>query len=600
MPGVVKYGLSVTTIGESAMLRRIDPVLKQFSACGRFLILISAFTVYATACYCVLTFYGIYNNIAEKILFEALIALWLFSPLAAIRKNPLAVVWCAVSGVFVLVLMTCTLCVALIYHIDAAETCWEVLSTSSRAEIAEFCSDLPIWVKVCLFPCFAVLPAVWLFLLFFVVRGKKDVVPLRWHAIPVNLPFLLCFTPFTVILIVYLFSAEPYRILKKSIALRYGYELIDFREAQGRLGALNELPPPYAEVGFDRNAGDLLGIVVIGESASREHLGCYGYARNTTPFFSKIKDELLLFDNIVSSSGITPDALKYFLTDAELKSKRFHPDASLIPILRHLGADVWYISTQGRWTNYNMPIVLLFRNCNRMFFLRAASVDTRREVRYDDVLYPDFYRIMDLPRTGRPRFIFLHLLGSHRKFEQRVPPGEAAFPEDFSDALTAAQPSRSAAAELNAYDSSIVYTDKFLENILARLKKETGTPAFLLYFSDHGEILNATGENARSYGCRRRELYEVPFVLWTNDKYRELYPRIVENGAANRHKLAQTDRLFPSLCSLMRLTWKDFPTSGDLFAPGFEPMRKIFSATGASTVFKDADGKVVELPKIRE
>ena len=343
-----------------------------------------------------------------------------------------------------------------------------------------------------------------------------------------------------------------------------------------------------------------MGIVVIGESANRDHLGCYGYPRNTTPFFSEIKDELLFFDNIISSSGITPDALKYFFTDAELKDKRFHPDASLIPILKHLGAEVWYISTQGRWTNYNMPIVLMFRNSDEMFFLRAAEVDTRREEKYDDVLYPDFHRIMDMPRTGHPRIIFLHIMGSHRKYDLRVPPDEVAFPADFSDDLTASQPSKDAIAELNAYDSSIVYTDKFLKNILTRLKKETDVPAFLLYFSDHGEVLNATGENARSYGCKRRELYEVPFVLWTNDQYRELYPQIVQNGTANRHKLAQTDRLFPSLFSLMRVTWKDFPTTGDLFAPEFEPMKKIFSATGASTVFKDKDGNIVQLPEIHE
>ena len=225
------------------MKRYIDAVLKQFSSCGRFLIMILSFVVYATICYSIMTSFDIYNNISEKILFETLIVIWLLSPLLLNRKNVFAVIWCAIAGVVTLVLMTCTICIAFIYKIDAPETCWEVLSTSSWAEIKEFLSDLPLTVNISALGGILVIVAIWLIQLFFVIRSKKGIEPLRLGFLPINVPFLLCFTPFTVILIVYLLSSEPHRILKKSMAFRYGYELVEFRMAQGRLSELNELPP---------------------------------------------------------------------------------------------------------------------------------------------------------------------------------------------------------------------------------------------------------------------------------------------------------------------------------------------------------------------
>mgnify|MGYP003631004296 FL=1 len=42
-------------------------------------------------------------------------------------------------------------------------------------------------------------------------------------------------------------------------------------------------------------------VFIIGESATRNHMGIYGYKRNTTPNLSKISNEIVVLDNVISS-----------------------------------------------------------------------------------------------------------------------------------------------------------------------------------------------------------------------------------------------------------------------------------------------------------
>ena len=595
------------TSAEYTIKSLLDFIFKQFFAHRRYVLLPLFFCLFSAVVYAILTYCcDVHQNVPERVLWDFLVCIWLTSPLLLSRRIPIRI-WCILAGFIPLFLMELSLIVGLFYRIDATETCWDVIAGSSPEEIREYFSGLPWWLIAiaCVAPVLTLIA--WGLIVEIACRGKWSTPGYTRSAapslhIPVNLPFLLCFLPFTVIILCNCISSEPTRLLKKTLSLRYAYEFTKYQETWNllaRLENVNKQPPPFKSIQFDDQASDLLGVIVIGESASREHLNCYGYPRDTTPYFTSLKNELLLFDNIIASAGVTTEAIKYFLTDAEVEHGGFSPSVSLIPLLRHFGAEVWYISNQGRWTINNTPLVMMFRAANEMVFLKGAEVATRYENAYDDVLLPEFLRVMSLPRTNHPRFIFLHIMGSHEYFEQRFPKEEEFFPPSFRDELNLPEYMEEAQAELNAYDSSIRYTDKILKTVLERLKQENDSNSFLLYFSDHGEVLNATGDNRRSFSCKRYELYEIPFILWASERYQQNYPEIMQNGLENRHKLAQTDRLFPSLCHLMRLTWDAFPDSGDLFSPQFQPMTKIWSALGKSTTFTDKDGQNVVFPTVR-
>lgn len=567
-------------------------LIRPFYGTRRFFIMILCFLFLITINYCILGYIGVFSNIVEKIFFELLILVWLLSPLL-LSNHILIRLWCTLVLAVATLLNMVTLTTGIIYQVEASETCWELISNSSWSEIKEFAADFPLRTQ--LFSCFGLLTGIAIssVLLLVMTRKKYEISPVKVRSFSLNIPFLLCFVPFTCIVIFYLFSS-PEKLLKKSIATRYGYEYLVFKARLGNLARLNDLKPPYEMLKFNQNSSDLLGVIVIGESAARDHFGCYGYSRNTTPYFSQIKDELMLFDNILSSSPVTPDALKYLFTNAKLSDKSFQPTSSLTQLLHHLNAETYLFSNQGAWSQYNMPMVLMFNRANEIKFFSGSAVNDHF-FQYDEVILDDFLRIEKQPMGKSPRFIFLHLYGSHRKFDQRTPPEDILFPATFRDRLT--RNNSRAAKELNAYDSSIAYTDKILKTVIEQLKKRNDQPVFLLYFSDHGEVMNASGKDKRSYHCTRREAFEIPFVVWTNEEYRKRFPDMIRNGTGNLHKLAQTDRLFPSLCALLQISWKDFPNTQNLFSTRYIPMDKVYSQKGKSAVFTDRNGNKVVFPK---
>ncbi len=569
-----------------------NEVKPQFVNSGNFFVILLAFLIFMIINYSCLAYYGVFSHIPEKIFFELLVIAWILSPLL-LTNNIFVRLYCVTASAITIFFNIVTLITGIIYRMEAAQTFWEVVASSSLKEVKEFMIDLPLPTVVFSAAGLMVSCIACIVLMYWATGRKYRIRSIKFRFISLNIPFCLCFIPFSIVLAAYCsFKPNPEKILKKTIALRYAYEFNFFNQSLKQLKKLNVCAPPLESLKFKNNTSDMLGVIVIGESASRGHLGCYGYARNTTPYFSKIKDELLLFDNVVASSPVTPDALKYFFTDAQLNDKRFFPRYSFQQIVRTLNAETFYISNQGRWGKYSMPAFILFNN------LTETRINPGND--YDDFILTDFFRIINQAKTDKPRLIFLHLMGSHRAFAKRVPENEVLFNAGFRDDMTGKNASAESIAELNAYDSSIAYTDKILGKVIERLKKESDRPVFFLYFSDHGEVLNAVGSHKRSYECQRHEAFEIPFVLWFNSKYAATYPHTVKNGFNNRRKLAQTDRLLPSLCSLMQISWDQFPRHRDMFSEKFVPMKTVYSRNGKSSDFIDKNDRPFLFSEIKQ
>ena len=566
-------------------------IKKQFSDVRQFFWLLLTFYAFFVFQKCILATCEVKYNV----LYECLLTAWVLSPLL-LWHNLWLRIWCTSVMTVSIMLHIVTLITGLIYHVNAAPTIWEVIASSSWLEIREF---LASFSKITVFASAAGICIVFagcILLMLMVTRKKYVTSTIRIRRIALHLPFLLCFIPYTITVVWYLSISKPDKIFRKNIVLHYGYEYNFFKTKLDCLAKLNQQPPPYQSVKFQADTSDMLGVIVIGESAIRNHLGCYGYSRDTTPYLSGMKNELLLFDNIISASAVTPDALKYLFTDATLEQKKFSPKSSLVQILYYLNAETYYASNQGRWGHYNLPSVILFDKATEVKFLPVKKDFSD----YDEALLPDFLRILNIPTVQKPRFIFLHLMGSHRNFEWRVPKQEIRFKHDFRDNISLQDQSDNFYKELNAYDSTIAYTDKVLGKIIDELKKQKNRPVFFFYVSDHGEFLNAQGVLKRSYQCTVRDAYEIPFVFWFNDEYAARFPTTIQHARNNLHKLAQTDRLLPTLCSAMQITWLDFPENNNLFSPHFVPHDKVYSATGASTEFTDKSGQKVIFEKIKK
>ena len=297
------------------------------------------------------------------------------------------------------------------------------------------------------------------------------------------------------------------------------------------------------------------GIVVIGESATRSNWGLYGYARPTTPCLKDVKDELIVFRDVTATHGVTGDSLRMVFTDATMEA----PDRTYCMFVQKcvaVGYDCSFLSAQTRWGRWDNVEALLFNGCSEKWYLTEHHDTEKDGPCYDDALLPPLFERIDVADTNvMPRLMFVHLMGSHAVPFYRYPPARAIYPRyegDFPPGFEDAPPPMGYAV-IDTYDNSIAFTDSFLGDVLERLKR-MHRPAFLVYFSDHGET-----PRSPNWRCPADpDLTAVPLVVWLSAEYRATFPNVVAEIEDMASKPLRLDRLQSILLPLARVVYSDF------------------------------------------
>ncbi|MDX1462437.1 MAG: sulfatase-like hydrolase/transferase [Marinirhabdus sp.] len=265
------------------------------------------------------------------------------------------------------------------------------------------------------------------------------------------------------------------------------------------------LSPAFKSVSADSAAQTY--VVVIGESASRWHMQLYGYGRETNPELTAMVDELVVMDSVITPHVHTITALDKILTLADWDTPSPEPNGSIIQLANQAGFQTYWVSNQKPVGIYESIPTILGSAANETRFL---ATDDYNHFIYDEHVLTEIEDILKETQHSK-KLIFVHLIGSHLRYEKR-------YPKDF-DFFTEPSPylkfnHTKAIAQTNAYDNSIRYTDHVLAELIGLLKTETH-PSALVYFSDHGDEVYDTfdfvGHNDY-HGSR--PMYEVPMFFW--------------------------------------------------------------------------------------
>lgn len=286
----------------------------------------------------------------------------------------------------------------------------------------------------------------------------------------------------------------------------------------------------------------ILGVVAIGESALRAHMSLYGYGRATTPRMDAIRGELVVFGKVRADSWLTTNALLSFLTDHDSSAGR-EASYSLPSAAGSAGYATKLVSSQNHWIGVDGADGLLFKSCGDKVFLTDMEQDGPV---LDSQALPLLDGIVAADTTSRSNTVaFLHMIGSHRLFAERYPKEFERFAPGFSDAATQGL-DEVARGLVNAYDNSICFTDDVLGEIVERLRA-TGRPAFMLYFSDHGESPASTTR------IDSESLREVPLFVWFSPEYKADYPEVVAEVTRMSWSPVSSDAMLPVFMELLRL-----------------------------------------------
>lgn len=281
-------------------------------------------------------------------------------------------------------------------------------------------------------------------------------------------------------------------------------------------------------------------VLVVGETARSSNFQLYGYARPTNPQLSR-ESRLMVFRNVRSQSNTTHKSVPMLLTAATADDhSRLYHEKGILAAFGEAGFHTAFFSNQLRNHSY---IDFLGEEANDACFIREKQPSRRPD---DEQLLP--YVAQELDQHHRKLFIVLHMYGSHFNYRDRYSRANARFlPDEPTEAKAENRPQL-----LNAYDNTILHTDRILARLIGMLRARHCISA-VLYTSDHGENIFDDSRHLFLHASPRPSEYDtdVPLLVWTSEQFDRQYPQVVNAMRGNLRKGVESNAsVFPTMLSI--------------------------------------------------
>ena len=311
-------------------------------------------------------------------------------------------------------------------------------------------------------------------------------------------------------------------------------------------------------------------VLIIGESANRNHMSLYGYPRVTTPLLEG-REDIIVYENVVSHYSHTINSVLAMMTESDAENKKpFDASISLNDVFSGAGFKTFWLSNQlpiGIWDN---AIYNLAQTSQVMYYANSSansSFESTYSSPYDEILlHPLSIALKD---TAKCKFIVLHLMGSHSSYSKRYYKEY----ERFADA------GNSKEKTINQYDNSILYNDFLVDSlfsILSAYSKKTQGVVSAIYLSDHGEnVYDENDDVGHGYsGTMPKSIAEIPFIVWLSPSYLEKFPEKAASIKQNSPLPFMNDNLFEAVLDLNFIDYPEAVLQKSIFHPTYNSARK--------------------------
>lgn len=346
------------------------------------------------------------------------------------------------------------------------------------------------------------------------------------------------------------------------MAVAYHRYLDTLADMQGMLHNVSKIPPLKNLKDASADQPKTL-VLVIGESTNRQRMSLYGYQRNTTPELDKLKDQLAVFDNVVTPRPYTIEALQQVLTFADEE----HPDLylstpSLVSMMKQAGYKTFWITNQQTMTKRNTMLTTFSEQADEQVYLNNNR--NQNAAQYDgDVIEPFNKALADAaPR----KLIVVHLLGTHMSYQYRYPPTFDKF-QDRNGVPPGVRDDQ--VPTYNSYDNAVLYND-FVVSSLIKDYAKSDPNGFLLYLSDHGEdVFDSVGHKTlgRNENKPTAPMYTIPFMAWASPKWKANHDW---NFAADLDRPYSSSHLIHTWADLAGLSFDELDRSKSLVSDSFK------------------------------
>jgi len=309
--------------------------------------------------------------------------------------------------------------------------------------------------------------------------------------------------------------------------------------------------------GMDSRLGD--NVILIGVDTLRaDHVGAYGYARNTTPNIDRLAAEGILFETCIAQSTWTLPSFASILTSlyqthhgARVSHGLTEDKVTVAEIL----ADNGYVTAAFASNNWVSPYVGLGQGFEH-FDWSGGSHGDRGIADYFDAIVGWLSE-----NRGKPFFLFLHLNEPHYPYNppkpydwmygDGIPTRFDKFNHYFNDNHRAPDLWRNrynlsgedVERAIDLYDGEIAYLDSYIGRLISELNAlGLSNNTMIILTSDHGESFGEHGFFFRHGQSLTEEQIRVPLII--------KYPWVAEVGGSSS-ALVETIDIVPTILSVL-------------------------------------------------
>lgn len=320
-----------------------------------------------------------------------------------------------------------------------------------------------------------------------------------------------------------------------------------------------------------------LYILVIGETSRASNWQLFGYGRPTNPRLSARKD-VIVAPMAYSESNTTHKSVPMLLSpvDATTFDSDIYRVKSIVTAFKEAGFSTAFLSNQRY--NHSFIDFFAFESDTTLFIKELDKTGNPFDVnrKPDSELLPEIDKIIS--QKNPKQLIVVHTYGSHFNYLDRYEDEDCHFlPCDYKEAEAGSRPQL-----INAYDNTIVATDRFLSECINRLEKEGDVRSGLLYSSDHGEDIFDNGSSHFLHASPRPSIEQVhvPFLAWVSKSYRDAYPENYSRLHVNMERLISTSRSFtPTALDMagIKVSGDALPdTTASLLSPAYKARKPLY------------------------
>ena len=314
----------------------------------------------------------------------------------------------------------------------------------------------------------------------------------------------------------------------------------------------------------------MLFVLVVGETGRADHFGLNGYARNTTEKLAE--RNVMNWTNVHSCGTSTLASVPCMFSPLGKKDFESRKDdyETLLDVVQAAGMNVLWIDNQSGCKGVCDRVPHVFASEGLSTDQRKKLCDASGECRDMAMLENIQQRLDAIPADKRSKGVLLvfHQMGSHGPaYAKRSSKESKLFtPECKTEVLADCAHSEL----MNAYDNSIVETDRFLGATIDWLKSvdqkyDTG----MLYLSDHGESLGEYGQflHGLPYSIAPEVQKHVPMVSWLSQSFESREQLSVGCLRGTADTAYTHDNLYHSMLGLLDVKSPSYQSQLDLFGP---------------------------------